>query len=161
MISHDPTARKDREFRPYTLDITSRVKDGRYLNPDGTVLTLEFPDEFIKSPRRKFVYVFGFRYLYCQNPEKPQKVQIPPIVGFHSSIVQDQENDEQFICWNDQHLAKPKLYEQYSSERYFRVWFKNEFNNEFIKFKKFNKDGSVSYDENKKMCIILVLGLEY
>ena len=105
------------------------------------------------------LFMYSVLDIYIVKTQK--RVQIPPIVGFHSSIVQDQENDEQFICWNDQHLAKPKLYEQYSSERYFRVWFKNEFNDELINFKQFDEDRNESYDENKKMCIILVLGLEY
>ena len=95
-------------------------------------LVNDYPIEFVASRNRKFVHVIAC-HLFVDDPivdDTIEKFSVPQFVRLHSDFIQDSPYLDYYVCMCNQILPKRKKYEQFNSERKFKVWFRNYDGNE-------------------------------
>ena len=115
-------------------------------------LEIPFPEEFVRSTNRRFVNVISVRTVQLQREYRravweekngenvrftldrinKDKIALdnwveylPDIYTLHCSFVHDEFNDERTVAWLNEPLTAPHRYEQFQTERSFRLWIEN------------------------------------
>ena len=154
MLTQDISSHEPRSVRLITVDVVQRFREqwNRSIEKSTDVFSLEipFPEDFIRSGRRKFIGIIGFRVIWsnslpavgdgvnlypdeCINIPNDTisaddfkanlKLTQPPHISLHASFVQDSYNDNQLICFNSEYLIENRKYEIYTNQRSFKIWF--------------------------------------
>ena len=133
--------------RAEQLDKTPANK--RLYNEETKELEVFYPEEFTRSENRKFVTVLSVRAVKLRKKwsenvidvidnEDYEKTDaelenanvklvswedfIPDIYTLHCSFVQYPFNDDSLVCFLNDPLTTPRRYEQFSTERSFKIW---------------------------------------
>lgn len=164
ITSRDITTKKEEEVCHMTLDIISRFRDSYNKNNSVNQYKVEIPlpEEFIRSPRAKYISVVGFTICFTTyNSTKTKfydttsdtfntasinlaldgtladdisgmKAIVPPHVALCASFVQEANNDNQIVCFNNDTLTSPKRYEIHTTQRSITVWFADMFQRKIL-----------------------------
>jgi hypothetical protein len=90
----------------------------------GTRKTVLFnlPDAFLEVGGPKFVHLRHCRALYDGN--------LPADVKLHSTIVSLAPFDDNFVCFCNETLTRPKKFQYNSNEKVLQFWFKDMYGQE-------------------------------
>ena len=116
-----------------------------YYDEKTNSLTVKFPEEFVRSPRRKFVKVLSFKFIQ-KRPDTSTKTNAivmdpnliysaPSFYGLHADFVQDFQrlNLDNYICNSNELLNEPLCYEQYTTKPTFRLQIAEETTSKIFK----------------------------
>ena len=111
---------------------------------------IQFPHEFVESVNPKFVQVLKVN---CYVPLETDAYgnecvyplyATPENISVHSTFNQNFSQNDRFICFTNEELTTPKMFQQFTSQLFFHVWFKD-------------MDGNVLPIENAKITIQTIL----
>ena len=112
---------------------------------DKNILTVKYPEEFVRSTRRKFVKVLAFKMIIkyadvttdtsSKNPVPHYLNEAPIYYGLHADFDQDFEklNLTNYICNSNEILNQPLCYEQYTTKPTFKLQIVDEVDSKYYK----------------------------
>ena len=116
-----------------------------YYDTKSKSLTVKFPEEFVRSQRRKFVKLLSFKMILkyedgttdsgSLNPVAHNINVTPDYYGLHADFDQDFEklNLTNYICNSNEILNQPLTYEQYTTKPTFRLQIVDEVDSMYYK----------------------------
>ena len=112
---------------------------------DKNILTVKYPEEFVRSTRRKFVKVLSFKMIVKMRDvtadamslnSEPHYINVAPdYYGLHADFDQDFEklNLTNYICNSNEILNQPLCYEQYTTKPTFKLQIVDEVDSKYYK----------------------------
>ena len=87
----------------------------------STDTPINYPDDFVRSRRIKYVHVIAAHLLV--PGEEDNTFLRPTCYSFHATFVQDDiDVMNHFVCMFNQPLYQPKQFEQFNSVKDFKIW---------------------------------------
>ena len=121
------------------------VKVPPYKCDEKGIFTIPFPDEFVRSKNKKFVHLISIRYISSTNVYTsldksfvdkkmiantfllPQpKGETNRYLSVHATFNQETYSANHFIGFVDTQYARPLCFEQYTSQKDFKLWLVSE-----------------------------------
>ena len=108
--------------QPYTFVVPSS---------EESVHVIKFPHEFISTPGIKFVQLLKVNCVVNLETDAYGNDTVYPLystpenISVHSTINQNLSQNDRFICFTNEVLPLPKLFQQFTPQREFRIWFKD------------------------------------
>ena len=124
---------------------TDDVKCPSYKCDEKGVWTIPFPDEFVRSKNKKYVYLRGIRYInstnkysfydkdYAQQRMKYYEFLLPEpraetnrYLSVHATFNQESVSANHLIGFSDSSYAGGLCFEQYTTQKDFKLWIVDE-----------------------------------